>query len=378
MWAYNYVNLLGYEDYDYGENEFKNDSAYNSHVHMLEHTKTFNYDRECYEIKNYVSCRWFGITPYIQEFYGGVTEITNYNEIKKAEEIPCVWMPKSDAKNWDGVCTKPCHLRRNENECTKYNNGAPDHNGFCQWSNNKCVPECGGIKDQDNDTRERACESIVGCVYSKGCRKCGSSTYYQPNIVKRITWHTSDIYLDVGYINHEEDTKWIPNDFSRYALVPAVGMGECKHCGDGTTFPTGSEAEKLKFEFLENGINSCPWTITCPVGFGAVGVYKCLSCPAGWTTSKQIKFNIDSNNITEDEIESNKKANCTVPCPENHYCDGVNGPQPCPNGMTTDGTGKSSINNCIITKDTKFCDRHGCFTLPTLQENLTSIDVQTE
>lgn len=54
-------------------------------------------------------------------------------------------------------------------------------------------------------------------------------------------------------------------------------------------------------------------------------------------------------------------------CPKGHYC--ANGTQtPCPIGSTTSGTGKTSINECVMVRGnggTKFCDKdNNCFYLP--------------
>lgn len=73
-----------------------------------------------------------------------------------------------------------------------------------------------------------------------------------------------------------------------------------------------------------------------------------------------------------------------TPCDRNHYCDGTNtadqtgeqGYHKCPDQFYTDGSGKSSVNDCKVRgaggldssklegAATKFCDSKGCFYLP--------------
>lgn len=64
-------------------------------------------------------------------------------------------------------------------------------------------------------------------------------------------------------------------------------------------------------------------------------------------------------------------------CSKGYYCDGKetldekdniieNGRHKCPSQMTTNGTGKYSKRDCGLNGNSKFCDKHGCFSFPTM------------
>ena len=60
----------------------------------------------------------------------------------------------------------------------------------------------------------------------------------------------------------------------------------------------------------------------------------------------------------------------TKKCPKGHYCPEKNcfeNIEPCPAGHTTAGTGAKSKDECIITDETEFCDRNGCFKIGDLK-----------
>jgi len=81
---------------------------------------------------------------------------------------------------------------------------------------------------------------------------------------------------------------------------------------------------------------------------------------------ENIKDYIPSNN---DPLEITLTATFSS-CPKGYYCTcngSVSKKEPCPMGSTTDGTGKSKIDDCIMKRGnngTKFCDEVGCFYLP--------------
>ncbi len=56
-----------------------------------------------------------------------------------------------------------------------------------------------------------------------------------------------------------------------------------------------------------------------------------------------------------------------IPCPKGYYCEAdkncFENKIKCPAGHTTAGTGAKSKDDCIITDETEFCDKNGCFTI---------------
>lgn len=87
--------------------------------------------------------------------------------------------------------------------------------------------------------------------------------------------------------------------------------------------------------------------------------------PTGnYTIYPQDKIDIQSFSLTG-EYNVLDMAVEPIPCPKGYYCEAdkncFENKIKCPAGHTTDGTGAKSKEECIITDETQFCDKNGCF-----------------
>ncbi len=303
------------------------------------------------------------------------------------EKIECPESHPNSAKGAksQGECYKTCNGTLEDGHNAYYNNqckcvlNATRSGGTCtcntgyQQSGNTCIPNIYEITLEKNLTNFLETAKKVYVKYGIGFATARNATNWNPNgagVVPSINWWQqfsgyytaadggSQVFDNQGMITNGTNSKTFTSDTTLYGHWNEVHYFVEYYKKDGTTLYQKQTCT------MNGGEDNCLSPETGPKVNGEQF--------SGWTCVAGCSGQIAPGSKVPEPSEAYgvntpiKLKAAYSACPVGHYCDET-GTKSCPKGSTTNGTGKRTINDCVIKRGnsgTKFCDSVGCFYLP--------------
>lgn len=285
--------------------------------------------------------------------------------------------------NYNNACKCVANAARDASGTCQCNTGYKEQDGKCNAIVKKITLKK-NINRNTNSSGEKAQDYDIWFKYGEGFAKTENSTKWE-NDISTLSVLQPDFAVRkfTGYYTKEDTTYYYDKVFEKtgefttyFNIFNPIFLNQDNLYGGWS-----NKSFTIIYTYKpENSETELSYTTTCAPDT------KCTALenlPSTWKITGNVltkwKCKNEKGNscgdiapgaeISEPDNDNELTRTLTpelAPCPKGFYCD-ANGKHDCPMGSTTDGTGKSKIDDCIMKRGnngTKFCDEVGCFYLP--------------